>query len=76
MKDKDRILDDINKIIKVLADTSELDAKVVDLQNKKEIISGLADKLIKENTKTARDQAEFSRKYEELSNQYETYSLR
>jgi len=71
MKDKDRILEDINEVIKLLADTSELDAKVVELQNKMEVISGLVDKMIKENTNTAQDQVEFNKRYEELSIQYE-----
>jgi len=72
MKDKDRILEDINEVIKLLADTSELDAKVVELQNKMEVISGLVDKIIKENTRTAQDQVDFNRRYEELSTQYES----
>ncbi len=37
-----------------------------------EVISGLVDKIIKENTRTAQDQVEFARKYEELSAQYES----
>jgi DNA invertase Pin-like site-specific DNA recombinase len=72
MKGKQRILEDINEVIKLLADTSELDAKVVELQNKMEVISGLVDKMIKENTNTAQDQVEFNRRYEELSAQYES----
>lgn len=72
MKDKDRILEDINEVIKLLADTSELDAKVVELQNKMEVISGLVDKMIKENTRTAQDQVEFNKRYDELSAQYES----
>jgi len=72
MQEKDRILEDINDVIKVLSDTSKLDAKVVELQNKMEVISGLVDKMIKENTRTAQDQVEFNRRYEELSTQYES----
>ena len=72
MKDKERIIEDINDVIKLLSDTSELDAKIIELQNKMEVISGLVDKMIKENTKIAQDQVEFTKRYEELSNQYET----
>jgi len=72
MRDKQRIIEDVNEVIKLLADTSELDAKVIELQNKMEVISGLVDKMIKENTKTAQDQVEFARMYEELSAQYES----
>ena len=36
-----------------------------------EVIGGLVDKMIKENTRTAQDQVEFNRRYEELTNQYE-----
>ena len=71
MQEKQRIIEDVNDVIKLLSDTSELDAKVVELQNRMEVISGLVDKMIKENTKTAQDQVEFARKYEELSAQYE-----
>lgn len=55
MKDKDRIIEDVNEVIRLLSDTSELDAKIIELQNKMEVISGLVDKLIKENTRTAQD---------------------
>ena len=72
MREKQRIIEDVNEVIKLLSDTSELDAKVIDLQNKMEVISGLVDKMIKENTRTAQNQVEFARKYEELSTQYES----
>jgi uncharacterized protein YutD len=71
MQEKDRIIEDVNEIIKLLSDTSKLDAKVIELQNKMEVIGGLVDKMIKENTRTAQDQVEFNRRYEELTNQYE-----
>jgi site-specific DNA recombinase len=72
MNGKQRIIEDIKEIIQVLSDTSEQDAKIIDLQNKMEVISGLVEKMIKENTKTAQDQAEFARKYEEFSAEYES----
>ena len=72
MQEKERILEDINEVIKVLSDTSELDAKVIEFQNKMEVISGLVDKMIKENTRTTQDQIEFNRRYNELSAQYES----
>ncbi len=71
MKDKERIVEDISDVIRLLSNTSELDAKIIEIQNKMEVISGLVDKLIKENTRTIQDQARFARKYEELSVQYE-----
>jgi len=72
MQGKDRILEDINDVIKLLSDTSELDTKVVELQNKMEVISGLVDKMIKENTRTTQNQVEFNKRYDELSAQYES----
>jgi len=72
MREKQEIIEDVNEIIKLLSDTSELDAKAIEFQNKMEVISGLVDKMIKENTRTAQDQVEFARKYEELSTQYES----
>ena len=72
MNGKQRIIEDIQEVIKVLSDTSEQDAKIIDLQNKMEVISGLVDNMIKENTRTAQDQVEFARKYEEFSAEYES----
>jgi predicted nuclease with TOPRIM domain len=72
MQEKDRILEDINDVIQLLSDTSELDTKVVELQNKMEVISGLVDKIIKENTRTTQNQVEFNKRYDELSAQYES----
>lgn len=72
MQEKDRILEDINDVIKLLSDTSELDTKVVELQNKMEVIIGLVDKMIKENTRTTQNQVEFNKRYDELSAQYES----
>ncbi|MGI6730087.1 MAG: hypothetical protein ACOX5P_07625 [Bacilli bacterium] len=72
MQEKDRILEDINDVIQLLSDTSELDTKVVELQNKMEVISGLVDKMIKENTRTTQNQVEFNKRYDELSAQYES----
>lgn len=71
MKRKPRIIEDIHAIIQLLADTSKLDEKIIELQNKMEVISGLVDKMIKENARTAQDQLEFNKRYEELSLQYE-----
>lgn len=72
MQEKEKILEDINEVIKLLSDTSELDAKVIELQNKMEVISGLVDKMIKENTRTTQDQVEFNKRYDELSAHYES----
>jgi len=72
MREKQRIIEDVNEVIKLLSNTSELDAKVIELQNKMEVISGLVDKMIKDNTRTTQDQVEFNRRYDELSAQYES----
>src|SRR5574344_1343930 len=72
MREKERIIEDVNEVIKLLSDTSELDDRVIEFQNKMEVISGLVDKIIKENTRTAQDQVEFNRRYDELSAQYES----
>lgn len=49
MKDKQKIIEDVNGVISLLSDTLELDAKVIELQNKMKVKSGLVNKLIKEN---------------------------
>jgi DNA invertase Pin-like site-specific DNA recombinase len=75
MKGKHKIIEDIHAIIRLLSDTSELDEKVIELQNKMEVISGLVDKLIKDNARITQDQEDFNKKYDELVSQYEVTKI-
>jgi len=71
MADKQRIIDDVDAVIKMLADTTELDSLIIELQSKMEVISGLVEKMVRENATTAQDQEEFKKKYDELKSQYD-----
>lgn len=71
MVDKKQVVTDIEEAIKLLADTSELDSRIIELQGKMEVISGLVDKLVRENARTSQDQIEYARKYDDLKHQYD-----
>ena len=73
MVNKDVVIADIEEVIKLLADTSELDSKIENLQSKMEVISGLVEKLVRDNAKTAQDQMEYAKKYDGLKNQYDAH---
>lgn len=73
MVNKDAVIEDIEEVIKLLADTSELDNKIEDLQSKMEVISGLVEKLVRDNARTAQDQMEYAKKYDGLKNQYDAH---
>ena len=47
MVNKDAVVVEIEEVIKLLADTSELDSKIEDLQSKMEVNSGLVEKLVR-----------------------------
>ena len=73
MVNKDAVIADIEEVIKLLADTSELDSKIDDLQSKMEVISGLVEKLVRDNARTAQDQMEYAKKYDGLKSQYDAH---
>lgn len=73
MVDKEAVIADIEEVIRLLADTSELDSKIEDLQSKMEVISGLVEKLVRDNARTAQDQMEYAKKYDGLKAQYDSH---
>jgi len=71
MKDKQRILDDTNEVIKVLTDTKQLDNEIKSLNNELNVLTDLINRLIKENSKTLMNNDEYNNKYTELTARYE-----
>ncbi len=71
MSDKESVIADIEAVMSLLTDTSSLDMKITDTQNTMEVIAGLVEKMVKENTKTSLDQEEFARKYDEMQKKYD-----
>lgn len=71
MKDKQRILDDTNEVIKVLTDTKQLDNEIESLNNELNVSVELMNRLIKENSKTLMNNDEYDNKYTELTTRYE-----
>lgn len=65
-KDKKRVIKDTEDIIKLLTDTSQLDSEITKLDNELEIVTKLAKKLVKENSKTRISFNDYNKKYEEL----------
>ena len=71
MCDKKQVIEDTLAIIGTLNCTDELDAEIAERQAKMDEISNVAASMVRENTRTAQDQLDFSNKYEALTKQYE-----
>jgi DNA invertase Pin-like site-specific DNA recombinase len=71
MKDKQRIIDDTNEVIKVLTDTEQIDHEIKSLNSELNVLVELMNRLIKENSKTFMNNDEYDNKYTELTTRYE-----
>lgn len=72
MCDKKQVIEDTLAVIELLADTTDLDAEIANLQTKIERISSDVSLMVKENARTQQDQIKFAARYEELTKEYET----
>ena len=72
MCDKKQIIEDTLAVIEMLADTTDIDIKITELQAKIEKISADVSMMVRKNAKTQQDQIEFAARYEELTKEYET----
>ena len=68
---KEQIIDDCRTLLDVLCDTSELDSKLSSVLQEIEIITELTNRCIQENSVSAQNQEQFTRKYNELVSRYE-----
>ncbi len=72
MCDKKQVIEDTLAVIELLADTTDIDIEIVELQEKIERISSDVSLMVRENARTQQDQIKFAARYEELTKEYET----
>ena len=72
MCDKKQDIEDTLAVIELLADTTDIDIKIAELQTKIEKISADVSMTVSLNARTQQDQIEFAARYEELTKEYET----
>lgn len=72
MCDKKQVIEDTLAVIELLADTTDLDVEIADVQAKIERISSDVSLMVRENARTQQDQIKFAARYEELTKEYET----
>lgn len=68
--DRTRIIEDTKKIIKLLEDTTTLEAEITSLRNDIDVISELVRKMVRENSLKAQEQVEYNKRYSELVDRY------
>lgn len=71
MIDKDRILKDIEEVIKLITCTDEQDFTISAMNAKIETISEMVSNLVKNNARTDSDEESFTEKYNKLKQQYD-----
>ncbi|MBK5243249.1 MAG: hypothetical protein JJD95_18880 [Clostridium sp.] len=69
--EKKEILQGYEAIIQALTDTSKFDKESVKLQSETEVVNGLLQKCVQENTNSALDQAKYEERYKALAERYE-----
>lgn len=73
---KAEILEAYDEVLRVLTDTSALDAEAAALKDECEVVAELTRKAIQENAATALDQEEYQRRFDGLATRYETARAR
>ena len=71
MADKERIIADTLEVIDLLSNTDELDIEIAKLQSRIDIISEMVSAMVRENARTVQDQEAYTRRYEELTKEYD-----
>jgi len=71
MEDKDRIIQDVKTVIKLLTDTTDIGYEISKQDDALQVVSDLVNKLVKENSKTELSLDEYNKKYEKLTNLHE-----
>ncbi len=66
MKDKKRIINDLNEVINLLTDTRELEKGIEQINAELSVVVELAAKTIKENSKSNEDSIDYENKYQNL----------
>lgn len=73
---RDAILDDCRTILEVASDTGAVDTELTELYQEMEVVAELTRRCIEENSRTARDQAEFESRYNGFVDRYDTAKAR
>ena len=76
MEDKDRIIQDVKAVIKLLTDTTNIDYELTRLDDEFELVSKMVNKLVKENSKTELSLDEYNKRYEKLLNRHEELKVK
>ncbi|WP_312032595.1 recombinase family protein [Hujiaoplasma nucleasis] len=76
MEEKERIIQDVKDIIKLLNDTKDIESEIAKLDYELEIVSKHANKLVKENSKTGISFEYYNRKYKDIQNRYEELKIK
>jgi len=71
-KNKDEIIETLNDIILALTDTTKLDGKISELNEKLSLAAEQIKLLVKENSRTTQSQAEYEERYQKQSAEYFT----
>lgn len=71
MKDRDRIIQDSNDVIQLLTDTTMFDKEIAEIDEELLSTSQIANKLVKENSKTSSVSENYNKLYDELSSKYD-----
>ena len=71
-KNKDEIIETLNDIILALTDTTKLDGKISELNEKLSLAAEQIKLLVKENSRTTLNQAEYEERYHKQSAEYFT----
>jgi predicted nuclease with TOPRIM domain len=71
VKDKQRVINDTEDIIRLLTDTTQIDSEITKIDDEMVVITELVNKLVIENAKTDTDIDAYNKKYEKLSTRYD-----
>ncbi len=71
MEDKKRIINDLNEVIELVANTKDLEIEIEKVSEEIAVVVELATKAIKDNSKTTDDSNEFEKKYKTLETRHE-----
>lgn len=68
---RDEVVANLQEVQSSLADTTAQEAEVNHLSDELDMITGLLQQMIEQNARTAQDQAEYNRRYDELAARYQ-----
>ena len=76
MVDKNSLIEDAEAIKLLLSDTSKIDTEMDKLNTELQVINGLVDHLVRDNSSRLQSQEEYQKKYDELVTRYQNAKTR